>query len=64
MLPGNDDNDLERSLSEEPVEADEETAPAEERWFLKAAVVEWYCWPPWRSSAGSVRYRTVCATMS
>ena len=39
MLPGNDDNDLERSLSEEPVEADEESAPAEERWFLKAAVV-------------------------
>ena len=36
-MPGNDDNDLERSNSEEPV--DEETAPAEERWFLKAAVV-------------------------
>jgi hypothetical protein len=38
VLPGNDDNDLERSLSEEPVEADEETAPAEGRWFLRAAV--------------------------
>jgi hypothetical protein len=37
-LPGNDDNDLERRLSEEPVEPDEETTPAEGRWFLNAAL--------------------------
>jgi hypothetical protein len=37
-LPGTDDNDLERRLREEPVEADEETTPAEARWFLNAAL--------------------------
>ena len=37
-MPGNDDNDLEHRLREEPVEPDEETTPAEGRWFLNAAL--------------------------
>jgi hypothetical protein len=37
-LPGNDDNDLDRTLREEPVEVDEETTPAEGRWFLNASL--------------------------
>ena len=37
-MPGIDDNDLERTLRDEPVEADEETTPAEARWFLNSAL--------------------------
>jgi hypothetical protein len=37
-LPGNDDNDLERELPDEHVEAGEEMTPAEARWVLKVAL--------------------------